>query len=42
MTENGQETSARSYRIYLLFMIAACGGACLWSEKLLCGMSPSS
>ena len=30
MTENSQETSARSYRIYLLFMIAACGGACLW------------
>ena len=30
MTENNQANSARSYRIYLLFMITACGGACLW------------
>lgn len=30
MNENNREKFAHFYRVYLLFMIVACGGACLW------------
>lgn len=30
MNENHRERNTRFYRVYLLFMSVACGGACLW------------
>ena len=30
MTENRHEKSVRAYKLYLLFILAACGSACIW------------
>ena len=35
MTENDNKKSMCSYKFYLLFIIFACGGACIWQLFIL-------